>query len=133
MTDLLFVYGTLMHASKHPMARRLREAAAYLGPAHYQGRLYMISYYPGLVPSDDPADHVHGDLYRVPDDAALMAALDEYENCGPGYPDPAEYVRTTQTITLTRDSSRHDALVYLYNWPLNEASRIASGRFPLEA
>ena len=49
MSELLFVYGTLMRGSRHPMARELEAHATYLDDASYRGRLYRISTYPGIV------------------------------------------------------------------------------------
>ena len=60
ISDLLFVYGTLMRGFDHPMAKLLAGNAEFLGPAQCRGRLYLVKHYPGLVASDDPADIVHG-------------------------------------------------------------------------
>jgi hypothetical protein len=40
MQDRLFVYGTLMRAFDHPMARLLSRSADFIGEARCQGRLY---------------------------------------------------------------------------------------------
>ena len=82
---LLFVYGTLMRGFDNPMARRLRAEAAFVGPASCVGRLYLVAEYPGLVTSADPSERVHGELFRLVDPGQdLLAALDDYEGCGPG-------------------------------------------------
>ena len=54
-SHLLFVYGTLMrnaHNAHNPQAQYLHQAATFLGSAHWQGRLYLVSHYPGAVPSE---------------------------------------------------------------------------------
>ena len=79
-TDLLFVYGTLRRAAAHPM-HRLLGPAAFVGPGEFQGRLYHLGNYPGMVRSDDPADIVHGEVYRLHELAATLACLDDYEGC----------------------------------------------------
>ena len=59
MTDshFLFVYGTLMRNAHHPQAQHFHQAASFLGPARWQGRLYLVSYYPGAVPSELTRGH----------------------------------------------------------------------------
>ena len=64
-SDRLFVYGTLMRGFDHPMAQLLSRSAEFIGEARCQGRLYLVKHYPGLVLSDDPADVVFGELYRL--------------------------------------------------------------------
>ena len=43
--------------------------------------------------SDDPADIVFGELYRLRDRDALLGEFDMYEACGDGFPEPTEYLR----------------------------------------
>lgn len=126
--DRVFVYGTLMSGFDHPMSRRLAAGADFLGPATYRGRLYMVAHYPGLLHSDDAADVVHGELYRLRNVAELMAALDDYESIGPGFEPPTLYLREVVPVTLA-DGSVQQAWTYIYNRPVDEAKRIASGKF----
>lgn len=128
MLDLLFVYGTLMRGHDNPMARLLAERADDLGPARCHGRLYRIAHYPGLLLSDDPADIVHGELFRLSDPAALLRELDAYEGCGEGFEQPTAYLR--QALPVTRDDGAIvEAWTYIYNWPVQPGTLIASGRF----
>jgi len=46
-SHFLFVYGTLMHNAHNAQAQLFHQAASFLGPACWQGRLYLVSYYPG--------------------------------------------------------------------------------------
>jgi gamma-glutamylcyclotransferase (GGCT)/AIG2-like uncharacterized protein YtfP len=127
MRDRLFVYGTLMRGFDHPMSRLLSDNADFLGPATFRGRLFLVRHYPGLLASDDAADVVHGELFRMRAPRDLLARLDDYEGCGPDSAAPAEYRR--EVCTVTNASGTTDAWVYLYNWDLTHAPRIASGRF----
>ena len=124
----LFVYGTLMRGFDHPMARLLAANAEFIGAASCRGRLYLVRHYPGLVLSDDPADIVHGELFRLREVDALLREFDMYEACGEGFEPPTEYVRQMLAMTLA-DGSSQDAWTYVYNWPVTELPRIASGRF----
>jgi gamma-glutamylcyclotransferase (GGCT)/AIG2-like uncharacterized protein YtfP len=128
ISDRLFVYGTLMRGFDHPMAQLLSRSADYLGTATCRGRLYLIKHYPGLVLSDDPADIVHGELYRLRDRDALLGEFDMYEACGEGFPEPTEYLRRMLPLML-EDGTVGEAWTYVYNWPVIDLPHIASGKF----
>ena len=126
--DLLFVYGTLMRGFDHPMAQLLSRSAEFLGEARCRGRLYLVKHYPGLVLSNDPAETVSGELYRLRRPDELLREFDMYEACGEGFAAPTEYVR--RMLPVTRDGHpAEDAWTYLYNWPVAHLPRIASGKF----
>ena len=127
-SDRLFVYGTLMRGFDHPMAKLLSRSADFLGEATCRGRLYLVKHYPGLVLSDDPADVVFGELYRLRAPDELLREFDMYEACGEGFAEPTEYVRQMLPVT-SEGHSDDDAWTYIYNWPVAQLSRIASGRF----
>lgn len=126
--ELIFAYGTLMRGYDHAMARHLADRADYRGKATCRGCLYRISTYPGLTLSVDEADIVHGDLYALPEDPALLSALDDYEGCGPGDPHPHPYVRAMIDV-VAADGAGERAWTYVYQRPVEESSRIAGGRF----
>ena len=127
MLDRLFVYGTLMRGFDHPMAQLLSRSADFIGEARCQGRLYRVKHYPALVLSDDPADVVFGELYRLRAPDELLREFDMYEACGEGFAEPTEYIR--QMLPVTLDDAQAEAWTYIYNWPVAQLSRIASGRF----
>jgi len=123
----LFVYGTLMQAYDHRMARLLSEQAERVGEGSCCGQLFRIKHYPGLIASDDAGDRVFGELFRLRGTKNLLAKLDEYEGCGPSAPQPTQYIRVVRPITLPDRTI--DAWVYLYNRPVTGLTRILSGRF----
>jgi gamma-glutamylcyclotransferase (GGCT)/AIG2-like uncharacterized protein YtfP len=127
-SDLIFVYGTLMRGYSHPMARLLSANADFIGEAKCRGRLYLVKHYPGLVLSDDPADIVCGELYRLREREAMLREFDMYEACGEGFAQPTEYLREMLQVALD-DGAVSEAWTYVYNWPLTQLPRIASGRF----
>jgi gamma-glutamylcyclotransferase (GGCT)/AIG2-like uncharacterized protein YtfP len=128
ISDRLFVYGTLMRGFDHPMATLLSRSADFIGKARCRGRLYRVKHYPGLVPSDDPADVVFGELYRLRARDELLREFDMYEACGEGFAEPTEYVRKMLAVMLD-DGVAGEAWTYIYNWPVNGLPKIASGRF----
>lgn len=111
----LFVYGTLRRDAWHH-SHALLERAALIGKAHMQGRLYEIDGYPGAVPSSEAGEQVAGELYRLPEAEAVLAALDDYEEAGKKYPAPQEYLRCRVTVEL-EDGTAVTAWCYLYNRP----------------
>jgi gamma-glutamylcyclotransferase (GGCT)/AIG2-like uncharacterized protein YtfP len=128
MLDRLFVYGTLMRGFEHPMAQLLSRGADLIGEARCRGRLYLVTHYPALVLSGDPADVVFGELYRLRAPDELLREFDMYEACGEGFAAPTEYVRQMLSVTLG-DEVVSEAWTYVYNWPVGHLTRIASGRF----
>ncbi|MGO3930740.1 gamma-glutamylcyclotransferase family protein [Rhodopseudomonas pseudopalustris] len=131
MLDRLFVYGTLMRGFDNPMARLLSSDADYLGPATMPGRLYRVRHYPGLIAADDPADIVFGELFRLRRPHETLPRLDDYEGCGEGVAEPAQYRREVARVTL-QDGGAVEAFVYIYNWPVAGKPHIVSGRFQPE-
>jgi gamma-glutamylcyclotransferase (GGCT)/AIG2-like uncharacterized protein YtfP len=127
-SNRLFVYGTLMRGFDHPMAQLLSRSADFIGEARCQGRLYLVKHYPGLVLSDDPADVVFGELYRLRAPDELLREFDMYEACGEGFAEPTEYIRQMLLVTA-QDHSVDEAWTYIYNWPVAHLPRIVSGRF----
>jgi len=129
----LFVYGTLMTAAASAplgktMRARLRREAASLGAATMPGRLHDLGRYPGLVESPDPAERVHGEVFRLADPASTLAWLDAYEGARPG--DPAsEYERALRTARLAFGGDDVTAWVYLYRGDLARAPHLIDGRW----
>ncbi|MGZ3352615.1 MAG: gamma-glutamylcyclotransferase family protein [Xanthobacteraceae bacterium] len=128
ISDLLFVYGTLMRGFDNPMAQLLSRSADFVGEARCRGRLYRVTHYPGLVLSDDAGDVVFGELFRLRQPAELLREFDMYEACGDGFAEPTEYVRQMLAVTAG-DGAVSEAWTYVYNWPVDRLVRIASGRF----
>ena len=77
--------------------------------------------------SDDPADIVFGELYRLRERDALLHEFDMYEACG-------EVFRSRPNISAgccrhARRRHAGEAWTYVYNWPVTGLPRIASGKF----
>jgi gamma-glutamylcyclotransferase (GGCT)/AIG2-like uncharacterized protein YtfP len=127
ITDLLFVYGTLRSDSGHAMHAELARVADLVGKAVFRGRLYRVRHYPGAVGSDDPADRVHGEVYRLHGPARAIPALDEYEGYEPGFASSG-FERVQADVALaSRDTVR--AWIYVYRKPTRGLTRIVSGDF----
>lgn len=139
MTDApryLFVYGTLLGESQHPMGTLLRTHGREVGRGHIQARLYIIeeiddqgpNSYPGAVPSPVAGDHVHGVVYEVLNPDPVFGAFDDFEACAPGWPEPYEFLLRHVDVTMT-DGAVLRAQSYLYTWDTSRATLVPSGRF----
>ncbi len=55
---------------------------------------------PAPVPSDNPNDVVQGEVYLIHQADIVLPLLDQYEECGPEFPEPNEYSRQKQSVLL---------------------------------
>lgn len=107
------------------MARWLRKSARHVGPAMIEGMLYQVADYPGLVPGREGS--VRGDLFALDDAAAVLAVLDDYEECTALHPRPHEYRREKRVIQTV--DGPLEAWVYIYAYNVSGFSHIAGGDF----
>jgi gamma-glutamylcyclotransferase (GGCT)/AIG2-like uncharacterized protein YtfP len=131
MQDLIFVYGSLLSRAAHPMGERLRAEATLVDAASIQGRLYRVSWYPGVVLSDDPADRVYGEVYRLVVPVASLQWLDEYEGITPGPTGVAAsdaYERRIVPVRLEGGQSI-ETWMYVYRRPVAGLERVTSGHW----
>ncbi|MBZ9647361.1 gamma-glutamylcyclotransferase [Sphingobium sp. 3R8] len=121
----LFVYGTLRATFDGQMARWLRQVARLVGPATVGGALCRVADYPGLVTG--PTGRVQGDLFALTDAAAILAVLDDYEECAAHHPQPHEYRREAMTVQAA--DGPVEAWAYLYTRDTAGLPPIADGDF----
>lgn len=133
MPDLLFVYGTLRHGNANAMAAYLAAQAEFVTCGWFQGQMYQISDYPGVIASAQPGDRVYGEVYRLHDAQAVLAVLDDYEECSIQHTQPAEYQRVKTHILAMDGRVLEPVWIYLYQWPLVGKARIATGDFMQQA
>ncbi len=128
MNPHLFVYGSLMSSARHPMGERLRGEGRLLGEAWVQGRLYRVSWYPGMVDSEEPDARVFGEVYLLADAQRSFAWLDAYEGIVPGNPDCDEYTRAERCVRLASGQALTSWL-YLYRGSVAGLPMVADGRW----
>jgi gamma-glutamylcyclotransferase (GGCT)/AIG2-like uncharacterized protein YtfP len=109
----LFVYGSLMSSAGHAMGERLRREARLIGAAAVQGRLYRVSWYPGVVDGGDAGNRVYGEVYALNDPGKALEWLDAYEGIVPGKCAPGDYERVERPVWLA-SGDKLTAWVYLY-------------------
>ena len=129
ISDRLFVYGTLMRGFDHPMAQLLSRSADFIGEARCRGRLYLIKHYPGLVLSDDPADIVFGELYRLRQPRSVAARVRHVRGLRRGLCRADRICQADAAGDAGGRQPSSEAWTYIYNWPVTGLPRIASGRF----
>jgi gamma-glutamylcyclotransferase (GGCT)/AIG2-like uncharacterized protein YtfP len=126
VTDLVFFYGTLMAGFDRRLRAGIDNKLTYLGRASIQAALFDLGIYPAAVPAPD--GRVWGEIHRMADANAVLAALDRIEGYAPDNPDGSLYLREETGATL-RDGSSVRVWVYFYNAPLGQAPRIPSGDY----
>ena len=128
MSQHLFVYGTLQpdHAPAEIASaiHRLRE----VGGGHVRGRLYDLGEYPGAILDPSAETPVHGRVFTLPEDPAVLSALDAYEGFDPADPAGSLFSRTRARVRLF-DRQEIEAWMYVYNRDPRGAPRIADGRY----
>ncbi len=134
-TEYLFVYGTL-RANYMPstsqaslssaltrsieqadlLRAKLAKHSQCLGLGHCWGRLVDAGGYPGLV-LDANGKQIVGDVLELTSTALVFSYLDAYEEYGPSFAKPNEYVRRKIEVYLGIKPVPRQAWAYTYNWP----------------
>lgn len=125
----LFVYGTLRPEFTNLYARFLRQHSEYVGEGTLPGRLFDLGQYPGAVYEPDSLTMVHGTVYDIGKNGAILHRLDTYE--GVSHPPTVtdEYVRTI--VPVRCNGGIIACWTYLYNWSVDGKRVIASGDYSI--
>ncbi|MEM7268423.1 MAG: gamma-glutamylcyclotransferase family protein [Pseudomonadota bacterium] len=134
--DYLFVYGTLQSTAGHALWGLLSEKAVLVGRGAIRARLYIVhevddqgdNWFPAAVPTFDKDAETHGEVYQLRDPEPLLTALDRYENCGPEWPEPNEFLLRRIDVAMAQGGALQ-AFTYLYTYDVSAARLVPSGRF----
>ncbi len=126
MTDLVFFYGTLMSGFERPGRSRIDAKLSLQGRGWIHATLFDLGIYPAAIPAAD--SRVWGEVHRITDVDAVLAALDQIEGFTPSEPDASLYMRIETPVTFG-DGHIATAWAYFYNAPLGRAQRIVSGDY----
>ncbi len=118
--DYLFVYGTLRSQMKDPLHRLLETQAVLVGTGTFQGKLYDLGRYPGVVRSRGNTDRVIGEIYRFSEPQRAFQILDEYEG--------HRFKRKRVTI-IQADGKSITSWIYLYVRSVTHRARIQAGDY----
>ncbi|WP_454802388.1 gamma-glutamylcyclotransferase family protein [Mucilaginibacter phyllosphaerae] len=126
MTDLLFVYGTLLRKG-NPFANYLLQNSNYVFAGKIKGILYDIGEYPGLIITGNNHNYVYGSIYKLRQPEENLKIIDDYEGVGLDQEQPNLYTR--QSAKIISETGAVDAWVYVYNRPVDGLPIIPSGNY----
>lgn len=127
--EYLFVYGTLLNSLGHPGSKILTKHALLLGKAEFQGRMYEVKDYPGVVLSHTPADRVKGELYLLHNPEKIFNKIDRYEGYYPDNPGESLYIRKKKEVWFKKEEDFVIAWIYIFNRPTHSLKLIRSGDY----
>jgi pyruvate carboxylase len=125
--EYLFVYGTLRRDCGNDLHRLIARNSDYVGMATFQGQMYQLEEYPGIIASENSNDQVVGELYLLSNTIKLLNVLDEYEEFDAQNIDKSLFVRTKVHVQVKGEDI--ETYAYLYNRPVDPKNRIVSGDF----
>jgi len=120
MTQLLFIYGTLMPGLR---LEAEMQSARFVGAAQVPGRLVDVGRYPGFLPGEGL---VTGEVYDVDD--AHLARLDGVEDMVPGDRAASQYWREEVTVA-SGPLQGQSVQTYVYNRPVDGCTPITHGDY----
>jgi gamma-glutamylcyclotransferase (GGCT)/AIG2-like uncharacterized protein YtfP len=129
MSEYLFVYGTLLpHLAPEAVVNEVRQFQ-WVGQAATCGRLYDLGAYPGAILDATTNTRIIGQVFQLPDNPAILAALDDYEGFyyADNLPDSL-FVRTTTTVKFS-DGREMLCWIYVYNRDVGDAPLVADGDY----
>lgn len=124
----LFVYGTLLKDLDNEMSRFLVSHSVFVSKGYFNGKLYLVDWFPGAILSDYTEDRVFGSIFEIKNPILVFKVLDDYEGIGKHNPKPHLFYRETITIFL-KNKTKIKSWVYLYNHSTKNFKRIISGNF----
>lgn len=113
MESHVFVYGTLRKDARGQLPSPLCRGWVFKGYGTVPGLLYDFGAYPGAVPSDDQEARVLGEVYHLPDPAAMLPPIDLYEGCSDEDEQPHEFERELVEVSLESGGVQR-AWIYWY-------------------
>ena len=128
LNPLVFVYGTLRRSAQSSMSMFLAARSTFISEATFQGLMYLVDYYPGVIPSRNPHDMVKGEVVKLDHPLQTLFRLDQYEGCSLDDPKPHEYLRSQQQVTLA-NGQLCVAWLYLYQSSVTQLPPISQGDF----
>jgi gamma-glutamylcyclotransferase (GGCT)/AIG2-like uncharacterized protein YtfP len=117
--ELVFVYGTLRRGGTNHFRM---SGADLVAEGVVKGRIYRISWYPGLVLGDE--GEVKGEVYSV--DAAQLLELDTFEGLSAGEMGGSEY-RRVKAVVSRPDGNTLSAWVWEWIGPFDVKDLLAQG------
>jgi gamma-glutamylcyclotransferase (GGCT)/AIG2-like uncharacterized protein YtfP len=128
MPEHLFVCGTLRSGLVPDEVAGVMGRMLRIGAASVPGRLYDLGDYPGAVLDPNCDAKIIGEVFQLPDDDAVIAALDAYEGIDPQDSGDSMFVRREAEITI-EGGANLQCWIYVYNRDVASATLITSGDY----
>ncbi len=117
MTNLLFVYGTLMHNEKNEYSQLLKQHTQFISTGFIYAKKIDLGPYPGIKIDPTKTHKTQGELYRITKNSnILLESLDDYEGFLINDPENSLFIR--KEIAVTTSTTEYKAWVYEYAKPL---------------
>ena len=126
LNNLLFIYGTLLQPDNE-FALYLQKNASFYSSAKFEGKLYDIGNYPGVVAYPDGELYVQGNIVQLNNPKQVLKTIDPYEGFGAGQPKPYLFIR--KLIKAETTNGDVTCWIYLYNRPVIGLHQITSGDY----
>ena len=130
VTDLLFVYGTLMRGFGREHFLESPQKSRYLGEGRVQGLLYDVGEFPALVPLPQDSGEeawVTGEVFFLEQPDSVLNTLDIIEGVNHHYPERGLFRRETWPVEFQGETRL--MWLYVYNQPVDDLRRITSGDY----
>lgn len=121
LSDLIFVYGTLLSAVPSAASKWLQQHARLLGEASFPGMIYDLGAYPGFVSDPSVSCQVVGEVYQLYAAEKAFSYLDKYEGLD-------EQVPLYRREKLTH-AGYGTVWTYIYQGETTDLSLIAGGDY----
>ncbi|NBC83363.1 MAG: hypothetical protein GVY19_08260 [Bacteroidetes bacterium] len=126
--DYLFIYGTLLRELRGRLFKYFEKEMRYISIGYYQGQMYHLGHYPGVVPSADFSDLVKGEVYEITNQQYLEDVLDDYEGAGKNFKGCEEYLRRIEKVKLETGKTML-CWIYIFNRPVHPYKRVTGGDY----
>jgi gamma-glutamylcyclotransferase (GGCT)/AIG2-like uncharacterized protein YtfP len=128
MSQYLFAYGTLQPGlAPKSMAHATGKLRA-VGPGSVRGVLYDLGHYPGAIAGAGATGKISGTVMELPEDPAVLRALDDYEGFDPQSLAASEFVREQQEVELASGGTLM-CWFYRYNRKIDAARVFPNGEW----
>ncbi|MCP9746885.1 gamma-glutamylcyclotransferase [Lacihabitans sp. CS3-21] len=131
--EYLFVYGTLLSTfPENPFRLLLEKNTQFVGEAFTYGKLFLVDYYPGLIPNNPHENHkVFGEIVSFNGSLDILAYLDEYEDFNFNDISNSLYIRELKECFLLENNKSFNCHTYIYNKNVDNLKFLTNGRFIL--
>jgi gamma-glutamylcyclotransferase (GGCT)/AIG2-like uncharacterized protein YtfP len=126
MTNLLFIYGTLLN-NDNKYGIYLRNNSRHHSTGKLKGKLYDIGEYAGAILSGGDGECINGDIVQMDSPEKVLTVIDDYEGFGEDQPQPNEFIRVL--VEVETECGRVNCWTYLYNLPVTNLQWIKTGRY----